>query len=124
MHQIIGALARFFAMIQHLINLFDDRHFNAFFFCQIVNDLSGTHPFNGFGIVFPKGFGIIGTADFISCLKIAGMNAGTGNDQIPDTGQSHKGFEFSAHRRTKTDHLCQTTRDQCRFGIVAVSDSA
>ena len=51
------------------------------------------------------------------------MDACTGHDQVTDTGQSVKGFRYTAHLDPQACDLSNSSGNQCRFRVVTVSQS-
>ena len=51
------------------------------------------------------------------------MHAGTGHDQISDTGQPAKGLEITTHGSTKSGDLSNTSGDQCSLRVISVAQS-
>ena len=62
-------------------------------------------------------------ADEDTCPAVSGMHAGTGYNQVPDTGEAAEGLEFSAHGGTKPGDLRNSPCDQGRFFILPETEA-
>src|SRR5699024_5407483 len=61
--------------------------------------------------------------DQIACFPVPAVHAGTGNDQISNTGQSDKTLDLSSHLHAKPGDLRDPSCDQRCLRVIAVAET-